>query len=58
MINRILARIKMDIIQMYESLDYDSGDYDIDMQNEAKREAYSEVLSVIENRLIGIEEER
>lgn len=49
--DRKWAYIKMDIINMSEDLDYDSGDYDVDMENEAKREACREILSLINKRL-------
>ena len=47
----ICSKIIMDIIQMREDLDYESGDYDIDMMNDAKREAYNNVLNVIDRRI-------
>lgn len=36
---------------MSEDLDYESGDYDLDMLNEAKREALNDVLSIIDKRV-------
>lgn len=47
----ICSKIIMDIIQMREDLDYDSGDYDANMMNAAKRDALNDVISIIEKRV-------
>ena len=47
----ICSKVIMDIIQMREDLDYESGDYDTDMVHEAMRDAFNIVLDVINKRV-------
>ena len=47
----ICSKIIMDIIQLREDLNYDSGDYDVDMVHEAMRDAFNIALDVIDQRI-------